>query len=106
MNILEKFLFKKGIEKPEDLSPEERKTFDQWQLILNKDELTIKDIKKFCQLQIDAVENKWKDLEVPLVKKAELITFHTIYKTLLMAIDAPKAARENLEIQLNQMLNQ
>ena len=49
---------------------------------------------------------KWKDLDTLNAKKAELIPYHVVYKTLLAAIESPKSAREALEIQLNQLLNQ
>lgn len=106
INLLEKFLKKKGIEKPEDLTQEEKKVFDEWQIILGKEELTLDDVKTFCQSQIDVIETHWKDLTIANEKKSELIPYHTTYKTLLMAIDSPKAMRSALETQLNQMLQQ
>jgi hypothetical protein len=103
--LIEKLLNKRGINNPDQLDQEEKKTFENWQLVLNKSELATPDIILFCQSQISVIENKWKDLEMPLSKKAELIPYHTVYKTLLAAIESPKAAREALEIQLNQLLN-
>lgn len=94
------------IKQPEEFTPEEKQTYENWERVLNKDELTVDDIKKFCQLQIDAVENKWKDFDVSKEKKAELINYHTVYKALLLAIDSPRSAREALEVQLQQMLQQ
>lgn len=55
----------------------------------------MKDIEEFCETQIDLIENKWKDYEYE--KKADLIPYHNVYKTLLAAINAPKVAREQLE---------
>lgn len=102
--LIHKLLDKRGISDVRSLSREEKETFESWQTILNKEELTVEDIKKFCQSQIDVIENKWKDLNETNQKKAELISYHTVYKTLLSAIDAPKAMREALEIQLQQLL--
>lgn len=103
-SLIYKLLHKRGIETIDELSQEEKSTFDTWQKILTKDELTIEDIKKFCESQIDIIENKWKDLNLENSKKAELIPYHTVYKTLLAAIDSPKSARSQLEIQLNQLI--
>jgi hypothetical protein len=103
-SLINKLLRKRGIEDPKDLSPEEKATFESWQLVLNKEELTVDDIRKFCQGQIGVIEARWKDYDTPQIKKAEWIPIHTVYKALLTAIDSPKAARESLEIQLNQLL--
>ena len=112
MSILDLFLKKRGIGGPEELddtpnsdgSPTEKQNFEIWRKILSKDELTIEDIKLFLQGQIGIIENKWKDMSLPQEKKAEFVTYHTIYKTLEQAISAPKAEREQLEVYLNQLL--
>jgi len=71
---------------------------------ISKEELTLEDVKQFCATQTDIIEGKWKDYGLENVKKAELIPYHTVYKTLLEAIDSPKSAREQLEKHLNQLL--
>lgn len=103
--LLERLLGKRGIKDPIELSTEERTWFDQQQLILNKDELSVGDIKQFCKTQIKIIESKWADLNLDQSKKAELIPHHSIYTTLLGAIDSPKVAREAAELQLMNMLN-
>lgn len=102
--LLEKLLGKRGIKDPIELSTEERVWFDQQQLVLNKDELSVEDIKQFCKTQIKMIEAKWTDLNISQSTKAEWIPHHTIYTTLLVAIDSPKIAREAAELQLIQML--
>lgn len=104
-SILHKLLERRGIESIDKLDKEERQTFDDWDKILSKEELTIEDIKQFCKAQIEVIEGKWKDLNVDNSKKAELIPYHTVYKTFLLAIDSPQSARESLEKNLNQLLN-
>lgn len=104
--LIEKYLFKKGIEKPEDLSLEEKKVFDGWQSVLGKEELTMDDLKNFMNGQVTAIENRWKDLLVSKKSKSELIPYHTVYKILLSVMDAPKSMKEALEVQLNQLINQ
>ena len=99
-NLLLKLFAKKGIKDIKDLDAEERTTFDNWNKILSKDELTLEDVKIFCQSQIDVIENKWKDLNLENSKKAEMIPYHTVYKTILQAISSTKVVREQLEKQL------
>lgn len=103
--LLAKLLQKKGIESQDELSKEERTIFDNYDRILSKETLTVEDIKKFIDTQITVIENKWKDLDTSSVKKAELIPYHTCYKVLLQAINAPLAEKEALEQYLNQQLN-
>ena len=81
-NLLEKLFLKKGIKDANELSPEERKTFDNWKSILSKDELTLKDVKEFCKTQLEIIEGKWRNYDIDNIKKAELIPYHTVYKTL------------------------
>lgn len=106
MSILTKLLEKKGIQSPEQLSEEEQKTFQQWQSVLGKDELTVQDIKDFCSRQVQVIEGHWADLRLEQERKAQMIPYHTVYKLLLGAIDSPKAAREALEKNLTQLLNE
>ncbi len=106
MNILQKLLQKRGIKDPNELDKEEKQQFETWRKILSKEELTTKDIKEFCQTQCEIIETKWKDFDTPQVKKSEWIAPYIIYKTLLQAIDSPKAGRENLEIYLNELIKQ
>ena len=104
--LIANLLKKRGINTPDQLDVEEKKTFEGWQLVLNKEELTTKDIILFCRAQLGVIESKWNNLETPNEKKAELIPYHVVYKTLLSAIESPKAARESLENHLNQLLTQ
>lgn len=103
MNILERLLQKRGITH-EDLSPEEKADFSKWEKVLSKKELSIEDFNHFCQSQVDIIETKWRDLNTEQIKKAELIPYHTVYKTILQIIKSPEAERSNLEAQLNQIL--
>lgn len=106
INLLSRLLLKRGIDDPNKLSKEEKQTFDSWQTVLSKEELTLQDVKDFCQNQVSIIESRWKDYNLDETKKARLIPYHTVYKSMLAAIDSPRSAREALERQLNQMLNQ
>uniref|UniRef100_A0A6H1ZYD7 Uncharacterized protein n=1 Tax=viral metagenome TaxID=1070528 RepID=A0A6H1ZYD7_9ZZZZ len=104
-SLLQRLFKKRGIESVDQLDDDEKVNFNAWNAILSKEELTIKDIEKFCQSQVDLIENKWKDYNVLNNKKAECIPYHTVYKTLLMAINSPRSAREQCERQLLDLLN-
>lgn len=103
--ILQKLLQKRGIESVDKLSVEEKQTFDSWEKILSKEELTLEDVKQFCKSQIEVIKGKWSNLDTESVKKQDLIPYFVVYSTLLQAIDAPKLARESLEQSLTQLLN-
>ncbi len=105
IGILNKLLAKRGIKSFNELDKEEKVQFEEWKRILSKDELTIEDVKEFCKTQIDIINNKWKDLEIPQEKKAEWITPYTIYKTLQQIIESPKKGREQLEQYLNELIS-
>ena len=96
-SILYKLLKKRGIESLDQLEPEEKRDFDNWNAVLSKEELTISDVKEFCQGQIGIIEMKWRDYTIDKEKKAEYIPYHTVYKILLQAIDSPRSTREQLE---------
>jgi hypothetical protein len=104
-NLLRKYLNKLKIEEVDQLAPDEQKVYEQWQKVLSTEDLTIKDFKTFCQAQVEAIELKWRDLSVDNTKKAELIPYHTVYKILLGVIAGPKHAREALETQLQQLID-
>ena len=106
MSILDKLLNKRGLKSTDELDDEEKVTYENWRKILSKEDLTIQDIKDFCQTQISVIELKWKDLNIDNSKKAELIPYHTVYKTLEQVLNAPRSEREQLEAQLNQLLIQ
>ena len=103
--LIHKVFKKRNIKDPVDLSPEEKSTFDQWQVILSRKELTIEEIKEYCESQVSAIENKWSDYEYPEEKKAKLLPYYSVYKTLTKVIGAPQTAREALEKHLNQLIN-
>ena len=102
--ILSKLFAKKGITDVQELHIEERKTFEAWDKVLSKEELTINEVKEFCQAQINIIENKWSNFDLEQVKKAEMIPYHTVYRTLLSVMNSPRSAREQLEKYLNELI--
>ena len=102
--ILSKLLAKRKIKDVSELSVEEKATFETWDKVLSKEELTLDDLKEFCKQQVGVIEGKWQNLDILQNKKAEMIPYHTVYRTILAAIDSPRQAREALEKHLNQLL--
>lgn len=103
-NLLLKLFEKRGIKDPRELEPEEKATFENWDKVLSKEELSLEDVKSFCQTQVSIIEGKWADYGTDNAKKAELLPYFTVYKTLLRAIESPKVGREALEKQLIELL--
>lgn len=88
-----------------DGSPTELESFERMKAVLDKEELTIEDFKNFLEGQIGVIESRWRDLTIENSKKAELIPYHTTYKILLSAINAPRVERTRLEEHLNKIIS-
>ncbi len=101
---LEKYLQKIGVKNSNELSEEEKQTFDEWKGILSGGQVTVDKIKQFCTEQIKVIEGQWKNLDNSPQKNERLILLHTVYSTLSDLITSPEADRERLEKQLDQML--
>ena len=104
-NLLTKLFVKKGIKDITQLDKEEKAIFDNYERILSKKQLDIEDIKKFVEGQIGIIEARWRDLAVEESKKSALVPYHTVYKTILLAISAPEVERANLENYLIQLIS-
>ncbi len=104
MNIVDKIFKKRGIKDRTELSKEEQSTLSMYERILSKKELTLADLKEFILGRIAQIEGRWSDQNFDNAKKAELIPQHTVYKTILKALDAPQLEREALERSLLSML--
>lgn len=101
MSILSKWLEKRGIEKAEDLSPEELTTYNHYKSVLSGETLSIDTIKVFCQGQIRIIESKCDG--VTLLTPLQQASLH-VYLNLLKAIEAPEAERLALEQHLTQIV--
>lgn len=95
-------LARRGIEKIEDLSPEEKSTFDRFKAVLSGETLTVESLKNFCQSQIRIIESA-SDGKTPLTMLQQA-SLH-VYINLLKAIEAPEAERKALEQHLMQIAN-
>ena len=103
MNILSQIFAKRGITDINELDRDEKETFENYEKILSKEDLTLEDIKKFLESQIGIIEAKWKDYGFK--DKADLIPYHTIYCTLRDVINSQRVEREQLELYLKQLHN-
>lgn len=103
MNLLSDWLAKKGIKREEDLSLEEKATFDSYKRLLSGEIVTIPSLKTFCESQLSIVMNAC-DGKTPLTP-IQQAAIH-IYTNLIRAIEAPEAEREALERKLEQELHE
>lgn len=103
MSLLSKLLQKYGVEKEEDLSVEEKATFDNYKRVLSAETLTVETLKEFCKSQIRIIETKCAD-GITRPTDIQLAALH-VYLNLLRAIEAPEAERESLERYLNQLIS-
>ena len=103
--LLARLLKKKGIEDVEELSIDDKQWFEEKQRILSRvDEFTVDSLKKFCRIQLNIIEEQWKNLDNAAIKNERLIMLHTVYSTILKVADASKVERELLEEHLQQLL--
>jgi len=103
MSLLQKLFKKRGIDKIEELSVEERETFDRYKLILDGREITVEKIEKFCRYQIERLEDRFSSGITP--DDTYLKACLHVYLTLLKAIKAPEAERKALEAQLQALID-
>lgn len=104
-NLLTKLLEKIGVKSVAELRHEERETFERYEKVLQKKELTLADVRQFLETQISIIEGRWRDNSLSQAAKGELVPYHTCYRTLLSALDAPALERQQLENVLLGMIN-
>ena len=88
----------------EDLDADEKRTFQQWESVLNK-AVTVEDIRNFIASQIDQIEREWVNADNSDKKDAVLKARLTNYKMLLAFIAGPERAREYLESEIKRTHN-
>lgn len=96
-DLISKLFASRGIKSVDELSIEEKETFAQYERVLSKEELTLEDVKNFLRSNISIIEARWRDNSMTAQAKGELIPYHTCYKALLTAIEAPMLERSQLE---------
>lgn len=104
--LLDKLLNNRGIKSLEDLQPEEKAQFDEWNGILSgKDAVTVPKILEFCQSQKSLVEAQFANLDNSKERNDRLVLQHTIYSKLVRLIGADEAQRKALEKYLTQLID-
>ena len=103
--LLQKWLNKLGIDSTEDLNPEEKQKFAEWQRVFTTDEVSTDQISQFCTNQISMIEQKWADFSADEYKKADMIPYHTCYKAMLSIISSPLKEKARLEEHLTKLIN-
>lgn len=96
MSILDKVLTAKGIQTYDDLTPDEKATFDRYKFILSgKGKITMEMLEQFCRGQISLIEDRFASAEIKndMYLKACL----HVYLNILKLMDAPKVEREGME---------
>lgn len=103
MFSLSKLLEKRGIDKIEDLSPEEKATFDRYSVVLTGEAVTVATIKEFCQTQIRVIEGLFARPNEENTDHFLKACLH-VYLNILKAIEAPENERAQIEQQLTQLI--
>ena len=104
-NILNKLMQKRKIEKMEDMSEDEKATFNKWNEILSTKEITIDNLQAFLEeLKNKAIKDVAEE-DNTIKKDAKCKASITICEALLGLITTPKVERENLEKYLNTLLD-
>ncbi|MAD98703.1 MAG: hypothetical protein CMB99_15375 [Flavobacteriaceae bacterium] len=106
--LIAKLLEKRGIEDLSqlDLESGEKATFQQWEQILSEGKITVDKIAEFCGRQLKVIEKQWRELDNDKVKNERLVIQHTVYSSILEAIEAPQAERESLERRLQKLVDE
>lgn len=103
--LLYELLRKRKIETIDDLSTEERKDFENYQHILDGQNITVEKIKEFCERQVKIIEDVYasgdRTDKQDMFSRASL----HVYLNLLKAIEAPEAERKNIEQYLTNLIN-
>jgi len=103
--MLHKVLEKLGIKGYDELSPEERKTYEQWGQMLAQPDVTLDDLKKFIPLQLSLIENELLSFdnskEKDLFLKAQVRNLKMIHAFIL----GPEQRRKWAQEQINKLTN-
>lgn len=90
-----------GVDK---LTPEEKKTFDTWQSILER-EVTVDSILEFCKRQQNLIESKWMVSNRDRTHDTHLADLHGVYKQIIHVIEAPANERAQIEREIERLLD-
>lgn len=95
--LLNELLEKLGIKSPDDLKPEELKTYRAWSVILAKAEPTIEDLKKLLPKELERANHELQDFKNSPSKDTFYKAYASLCETISKIIIAPAQERENLK---------
>ena len=96
-SLLAKWLAKIGLKSVDELSSEEKQTYDNWNRILSEGEITVDKIKDFCHAQKKIIETQYSNPDNTDKKDNILKASLGIYNALLGLLEGPVVEREALE---------
>uniref|UniRef100_A0A6H1ZDQ0 Uncharacterized protein n=1 Tax=viral metagenome TaxID=1070528 RepID=A0A6H1ZDQ0_9ZZZZ len=102
--LLAKLLDKRKIHALTDMTGEERSKFDEWNFILEKEELDSNQLRSFCEHQIALIEQRWNKEELSEKSITKLVQQHIVYKQIISALEAPKEEKQRLIKYLEEMI--
>jgi hypothetical protein len=95
--MLNELLEKLGIKSPEDLKPEELKTYTAWAYILAKPEATIDDLKKLLPKELERANHELQNFDNSDKKEMYYKAYATLCENITKIISAPAQERETLK---------
>lgn len=105
MSILDKWLNKKGIISPNELTEDEKKTYDNYKAVLSGENISVDKIKEFCHNQVKLIETKFANnprTDDDIYLKACL----HVYLNIIKCIEVPQVERERVEKYLLSIINE
>ena len=100
-DLIKKIFKKEGIESITELSMEEKNKYEAWQRVLLKEKVDIEEVETFCKGSIKAIEAQFRN---PESNKDLLAVQHVIYNDILGVISSPLVEREQLILELKQLI--
>jgi hypothetical protein len=97
-------LAKQGL-KEEQLSPEEKVTFDNWNRVLSNEKITLENVRDFCNQQKTIIESMFGTLDNSSQKNDRLVLMHSIYSKIARVTVADHTERLAVEAQLNLLID-
>ena len=102
---LKEYLEKRGVKEIQELSEDEKATFDKWNKILNTKEIEIKDLEQLLSELREKAIVEIADPDNSPKKDAKEKAMITICDSLLSLIKSPKEEKEQLEKHLDSLLS-
>lgn len=106
LDFINRLFEKRGITAKKELSKDEKETFERWEAILSRGEITVDTIREFCENQVRRIGGEFKNLENSKDKNERLINQFVVYSTLLATITAPATEKEALEKYLEKLITE